>query len=285
MYAIELSDLTSGHKGGEGVYDVLMKAFETHIHEEYQRSRIKGPEYSQVYLGGLTAVMDQAVRFLLEKDQAALQAKMVEAQILKIEKEVELAEKELLIKDRELDLMDKQIDLAEQDLLLKAKDLELKEAQIELAVAGLPKLVAETAMIEQQTTNLVAQAENIPKEGEVLDAQVCKLRAEFDLLAENKLKALAETGLLNQKKITEAAQTSGIGVDPQSVLGKQMLLYQGQADGFKRDAEQKAARLLLDSWNARRMTDESGTQANEQNLLYDPSIGQAVSKLLAGINA
>jgi hypothetical protein len=68
------------------------------------------------------------------------------------------------------------------------------------------------------------------------------------------------------------------------VIGKQITLYQAQADGFKRDAEQKAAKIMVESWNARRATDEA-TVADGTNKLADAYIGQAITKLLAGAGA
>lgn len=156
----------------------------------------------------------------------------------------------------------------EADLLAIQKqiaEIELQKAQVELQIAELQK-------------------QKIPAEIAVLEGQKCKLDAEYDVLMAQKLKVAQETALLTQKVATEKAQTVGSGTDPDSVIGKQKSLYQAQTDGFTRDAEQKATKLLVDTWNVRRTTDE-GTEANAQNLLYDPSIGRAVDKLLGGIGA
>lgn len=139
------------------------------------------------------------------------------------------------------------------------------------------KTDAEVRLINQQILN--AEVEN-----RVLEAQVCKLKAEFDLLQEQRLKTTEETGLMAQKKITEKAQTVGAGVDEDSVVGRQKMLYLAQTDGFKRDAEQKAAKILVDTWNVRRTTDE-GTVADSTNMLNDATIGRAISKLLTGVAA
>ena len=204
---IPLASLTEARIAGSGVFDVLMKASRAHLDEEFARNRIKGPEYAQVYLGSLTEVLQASVQFLLQKDKAD----------------------------------------------------------------------AEVRLLNQQVLN--AEVEN-----RVLEAQVCKLKAEYDLLLEQRLKTTEETGLLAQKKITEKAQTVGAGVDEDSVVGRQKMLYRAQTDGFKRDAEQKAAKLLVDTWNVRRTTDE-GTVADSTNMLNDATIGRAISKLLAGVSA
>jgi len=211
---LTLAQLTEGSLSGDGVFDVLMNATKAHLESEYAKNRIRGPEYSQVYLASMQAVLQQATAFLLTKDKAANEAAMVAAQI---------------------------------------------------------------ALLEQQRLNAIA-------EHNVLLAQKCKLDAEYDVLMEQKLKSAAENQLLVQKVITERAQVQAIGVDADSVIGKQKSLYQAQTDGFKRDAEQKAAKLMVDSWNIRRTTDEA-TVADHTNMLADSVIGRAVTKMLAGVSA
>lgn len=211
---LTLAQLTEGSLSGDGVFDVLMNATKAHLESEYAKNRIRGPEYSQVYLASMQAVLQQATAFLLTKDKAANEAAMVAAQI---------------------------------------------------------------ALLEQQRLNAIA-------EHDVLLAQKCKLDAEYDVLMEQKLKSAAENQLLVQKVITERAQVQAIGVDADSVIGKQKSLYQAQTDGFKRDAEQKAAKLMVDSWNIRRTTDEA-TVADQTNMLADSVVGRAVTKMLAGVGA
>jgi hypothetical protein len=214
MTQLAVTDLTQGTLAGEGVFDVLMRANKAHLDAEFDKNRIKGAEYSTVYLGSLTQVMQTALQFLLTKKKEDLEAQLLTKQI---------------------------------------------------------------ALTEQQRLNAIA-------ENAVLVAQECKLRAEFDLIQANILKANQETSLLSQKVATERAQVIAMGVDDNSVIGRQKSLYQAQTDGFKRDAEQKAAKLMVDSWNVRRTTDE-GTVADGVNLLNDATVGRAVTKLLAGVGA
>lgn len=141
---------------------------------------------------------------------------------------------------------------------------------------------AEYRLLEKQILNAV-------KEGEVLEAQKCKLQAEFDLTVGTTAKTAEELALLTQKTATERAQILATGVDADSVVGRQKGLYVAQTNGFARDAEQKAAKLLSDTWSVRRTTDE-GTIAGEvspgvDNGLGDADIGRAIEKMLEGINA
>ena len=108
--------------------------------------------------------------------------------------------------------------------------------------------------------------------------------AEFDLLQTTNLKTVEEKQLLLWKTNTEKAQTLNAGVDDNSVIGKQKALYAAQTSGFTRDAEQKAAKVMVDSWNVRRTTDE-GTVADGTNMLNDAAVGRAVNRLLSGVGA
>ena len=232
---ITLASLTEAKIDGSGAFDTLMRAMSAHLQQEFQENRLRGADYAQVYLSALTPVLQNAVVFLLQKDEAANKALLVEAQV------------------------------------------RLTEAQIKLAEAELEKELLTKDLIKAQTDVQIQQVKN-------LMAEECVLKANYDIALSTNLQTIAQTSLVNQKVATEKAQTSGLGIEPTSVIGKQIKLYDAQADGFQRDAEQKAAKLMIDSWNVRRTTDV-GTVADATNKLNDVNVGRAVDALLAGVNA
>lgn len=236
MTTIAVSDLTQATLSGTGIFDVLMRANAAHLESEFAKGRIKGPEYSTVYLGSLTQVMQTALQLLLTKEKTNLEAQ----------------------------LLQKQIDLADKELLK--------------STATITQLEAQTALINQQKANAIL-------EGAVLVATECKLRAEFDVLQSTNIKTAQETSLLAQKTATERAQVTTLGVDDNSVVGRQKQLYQAQTSGFTRDAEQKAAKVMVDTWNVRRTTDPDSAAADSTNNLNDAAVGRAVNKLLSGVGA
>ena len=274
---ITLNDLTLATLDGTGVFDVLMRANKAHLEAEYSKNRIKGAEYATVYLGSLEAVLNSALQFLLQKDKIALEAQLIEQQILLAQVEVIKANAQVLQTQAQTELVKQQTANALAELaILQANALKIP--------AEIAHLQAQTAMVGQQKANLVLEADNIPKQGAVLVGQKCKLDAEFDLLKTTNLKTAEEQALLAWKTTTEKAQTTALGVDDNSVIGKQKALYGAQTEGFTRDAEQKAAKLMVDSWNVRRTTDE-GTVADSTNMLNDAAVGRAVNKLLSGVGA
>jgi hypothetical protein len=253
---LNIAELTQASLAGTGVFDVLMRATKTHLDSEYSQNRIRGAEYAQVYLGSVQQVMQTALAFLTSGRKALLEAQLLEQQVLLAQAELAIAEQKVLQAQVELDIM---------------------RANAEKIPAEIALLQAQTALTVQNTANALIEHDNLTKQG-------CKLDAEFDVLQSTKLKTDGETALLNQKSATERAQTVAANVDPDSVIGKQKALYGAQTDGFKRNAEQSAAKILADSWSVRRTTDE-GTQANTTNQLDDATVGRAVSKLLAGVGA
>lgn len=246
---VTVADLSATTLDGAGVFDVLMRSVKAHLDAEFKLGRIKGPEYATVYLGSLEATLQTSLQFLVSQGKIA----------------------------KELDLLDKQISLADKEL---AK-----------ADATIAQITAQADLATQQKTNLVAEALNIPKQGALVDAQKdlatqqgANAVLEGQVLTETKLKTIEEKNLLAQKKVTETAQTSSVGVDADSVVGKQKLLYAAQTAGFVSDKIQKGADLMIKSWNVRRTTDEA-TVADSTNKLDDTHVGAAVQALLDDMGA
>jgi hypothetical protein len=277
MTELTITDLTDGTLDGAGVFDKMMAAVKAHLESEYLKNRIKGPEYATVYLGALQNVLNSGLQFVLQRQTAALQADLLAQQILLAEVEVQKANVQLELLALEKDKSNAEIaQLTAQTALVEAQQAKVEEETLLVPKQG--------EQIEAQTALLVQQEANAVLEGKVLVAQECKLRAEYDLTVNTNTKTTAEISVLNQKLATEKAQILSMGVDEDSVIGRQKQLYAKQSAGFDRDAEQKAASLMVQSWNTRRMTDEA-TVADGTNMLNDATVGRAVIKLLSGINA
>jgi len=69
VLATPVESLTTVDVDGSGVFDVLMKATKLHLLEEYNAQRITGKEYSTVYLGAMSAVLQTSAQFLLNEQQ------------------------------------------------------------------------------------------------------------------------------------------------------------------------------------------------------------------------
>lgn len=171
---ISNEDLTTKVVNGTGIFDELMTAAHAHLDQEWGKQRITGTQYAEVYLGQMTAVLQQSVAFLVQRDAIYLNNLLTQAQIDKANKE--------------LALLDKQIEL--------------------------------------------------------IEAQIASQEANNTLIA--------------QKVKTEKAQIQDI-IDGEAVVGvtgAQTALYKQQKEGFIRDAEQKALKIISDTWITRKTVDD-----------------------------
>lgn len=209
-------DLTTKVVDGTGIFDELMTAANAHLTYQWEQDRITGSSYAEVYLGQLTAVLGQAVLFLTERDKTYLNNLLVQTQIKLADAQVALAEQELLNKQQELLNSQKQMELMEQQIQLAEKQVELADKEL---------LVKD-------------------KEMQLLDKQIAVQEATADLT--------------RQKIKTEMAQISDSvdGVSVTGILGAQIALYKQQRDGFLRDAEQKALKIVADTWITRKTVDD-----------------------------
>lgn len=270
MTTITVTDLTSASPAGAGTFDVLMRAVKAHLDEEFKRGTLKGPEYATVYLGSVNLAMQTGMSFLLQQQKVGLEVSLLEKQLLLAQAQVDKAAIELAM------LTASQGKVPLEIAQLTAQNLLITQQKTNLVSENLG-ILSKTALTDQQKLNAVI-------EGTVLVAQECKVRAEYNLTLSATTKSAREIDLLTQKTATEKAQILALGVDDNSIIGKQKLLYAAQSDGFKRDAEQKAAKLLADTWSVRRTTDEA-TVADATNMLNDVAVGRAITKLLAGVGA
>lgn len=75
---LEVTDVTTGVVGGEGMFDKLAASMKAHLAEQYEKGRLTGSEYTRAYIELMTACMDSAVSFLVQRDQAFWQAQQAQ---------------------------------------------------------------------------------------------------------------------------------------------------------------------------------------------------------------
>ena len=157
----------------------------------------------------------------------------------------------------------------------------------------------QAALITQQTSNALSEKDNIVATKAKITAETGLTTANTTLAGSNNSlvlkqvdKAIAEISVLNQRKISEDAQTNGtVTLDGSGnpvpsvggILGRQMALYYAQTAGFKRDAEYKLAKAVMDVWSVKRTTDEA--LAAEPAGLSDANIASVINKARTGIGA
>lgn len=179
---------------------------------------------------------------------------------------MELAIKFLLEKEKQF----YEIELIEANINNSKKDLELKEYELtkikpqELAIKASQLAIAEKELLLKAKQLELAEYELIHK----LPAEVAGI--------------LANNELVNQKKITEKAQTDSSVIGPDSVIDWNIKVLDAQVKGIDQEAKQKIMRMLIDTWTTRVNNDSAEA---EPAGLGDSVIASAVAtaKASAGI--
>jgi hypothetical protein len=183
MADILITDLTDGALdgnndwSGSGVFDKLIEAVNKNIEGQYNKGRISGSDYANVYLGSMQSVLAQSMQYLLQE-------KSIEADIA--------------LKEKQLEKVDEEIDLLQTQDLDVQKSTEVKERQM---------IEAELTGAKQRT---LLDTEEEAKQYEVdnmLPEQLQVLYVDRVL----KDKQAAKLGLDDVMKIAEKARSEGDG--------------------------------------------------------------------------
>jgi hypothetical protein len=180
--SVRTASLTQATLDGDGTFDTLMRAFKVHIDGEYDKNRIKGPEYAQVYLGGLQAVLNTSLQFTLQQRSVTLENELKEEQIKLAIIQQRQAEASILQTEAQTALVIQQKANLVDDLLTSAKQrLKLDQEIANLAAQKL-QIEAQTLLINQQRTNLIDELLTSAKQREKLTQEILNLQAQLPLI-------------------------------------------------------------------------------------------------------
>ena len=254
---------------------------------------------------------NQVINTQTQNELLTAQKEGIDLQNSKVPKEIVILEKQALQADAATALSTAQKDqmIAETNTKLPvevqnlvkqgeniSKQVLLTDAQTNQTIEQTKRLPYDIEEIQARITNMSKQSLSMEKDIELKVGQLAlqekqllisaaelavkQQEIQVQLAAIDSQKAQAD--LYAQKVVTEKAQTFGNIAQEGSVLGANIKVLIAQADGYKRDAEQKSARILVDTWNVRRNSDE-GTEANVTNQLHDANIGIVIQGLMRGI--
>lgn len=190
---VGITDLTHASIEGNGVFDVLMRAVNAHLQKEWSANRLKGTEYSTVYLGALESTMNASLQFLLARDKTNAELDILKQQLvnLKVE-EINAGKQGLLLDKQALDLVASTA-LKDQQRLNLIDDLLTNAQQRTNLVSENLGIISRTAISDQQKLNLISENLNIPKQGNLLELQALQLTSQTKLTETQKLQVQAET--------------------------------------------------------------------------------------------
>lgn len=183
-----ITDLTLKTLDGTGVLDQMLATMRVHLGEQFDKERIQGTEYAEVYLGAFQSTLAAAIQFLLARRKLGLDLKLQEAQISlttaqedqiraemqKIPYEIQALQKQLELADKQIAQADKQLELTEAQIQVQLKQLDLMAEQLEQAKA-------QTAYYEQRTITEKAQTTaGVAATGSVIGTQIALMNKQAD---------------------------------------------------------------------------------------------------------
>ena len=218
---LDIKELTTKDLGGTGVFDVLMASAALHMQQEYEKGRIRGPEYSQVYLGGLQATLSASIEYLMRAKLQGIEISNQEKQGLLIEAQTKLAEAQA-----------GQV-IAETTTKLPA-EVENIKASTALSDANKDRVVEELTLIPLQGNLLTAQHGQVSaqttytmKQVDQLTAELAKTPIEVELLQKQVINATTQNELLSSQVEGSDLQNSKVPKEI-AILEKQALQAEAQ---------------------------------------------------------
>lgn len=230
---LTIEALTTQDIEGSGVFDQLMKTTSLHLESQFRAGRIHANEYAEVYLQSIQTVLQQSMAFLMGKDQAYLQALLVQAQgraaevavitgrvqlevtkaqAMLVRSQAEAAEVEIALKKLELAGQNVQhailqnqyeqgktaLQTADYQLAnLLPKELEKAQKSIDMVSAQISDVTKDTELKDYQlTVTLPKQSTLLDKEASLKDKQVLISQAELEKTEVEVTKASYEVGSL-----------------------------------------------------------------------------------------
>ena len=281
---VDITDLTHASVEGNGVFDVLMRAVNAHLQKEWSANRLKGTEYSTVYLGALESTMNASLQFLLARDKTNAELDILKQQLVNLKVDEANAIKQgVILNNQAAQIIQETAKSAAQTSLVGKQELQViaetlnVPKQGQLIDANRLNTEAQTLLVGKQELQVIAETLNVPKQGTLVDAQKDvqvqqKLNLEAQKLNIPKEGALvdAQKALTDQKLLTEQ--------DALLTATAQRFVLMAQANGFANDAKQKAAEIMIKGFSIVSTT-------NDLTQIQSADYGVSTTKVKAALDA
>jgi len=318
MAIINATDIFNETIGAEGIFDVLLQDVENKIIKEYKSSRIKGSDYSTVYLGALQVAISESINFALNKQQSDAQAELLKQQLaVSIADEARKNQQltiDLALKQEQIDASRAARNLAEiesnQKILMMQAQLDELNLNMELkqkaSVADIEQTNAQTTAINNKDTRdavvtgvQVKEIESNTMIGQLKsDSDLKRAAKEFILLDKDALQKDQDT-LLTTEQVTNAQKDailkdkdSLIKIQEEALLSGQVslaaqdLILKGK-DGLRKDQETAllAEQVILAQKDAILKDKDSLIKIQEEALITQQAAIAAQDVILKGKDA
>lgn len=296
--SFNINELTQGTVGGTGVFDVLMQAVKAHLKGEFEAGRIRGTDYANAYTMSVGQVLSEASQYAIQRAKLEAELKLLDAQLARTAAESMNLIKQGSILDSQLCKSEAEIARINIETTYKVpEEVKALRKQTMLTQVQTDQVKAQTQGISVDNRMKEFQMEFIlPKELAIKETQLSISMKEI-LLKEKQIEltayellhklpadvalVTAQNELYTQKTVTEKAQVDNTVVGAGSVIDLSNKLLGEQANAYIVNANQTAAKLMIDTWVVRHTADPEGNLETDEGLrLTNADIGSAVAKIL-----
>lgn len=249
-----LEEVTTKDPDGTGAFDTFMTAISKHLEKEFSQGRIVGADYSNAYIAAMQMALQQAVDFVLKKDQVFISA--TTAQLAAIDAAISIIKSKIALITAQIQAYIAQTQYAGEKLKLS----NLHETYITL-IAQYNKLCEEVNVQKAQTSG--TRTDNATVAGSI-GAQIQMINEQIKLVREQIESARAQT---------LDTRTDGAVVKGQ--IGKQKDVASQQIIAFKQKAGIDAANIASNAWiTSKGMNDAVEAPTSMQNAALNNVVDQ-----------
>ena len=207
-----VDEVTTKDPDGTGAFDVFMFAISKHLEKEFSEGRIVGADYATTYIAAVQMALQQAVEFVLKKDQVFITT--ATSQLTAINAAIETVKAKASLILTQIQAYTAQTDYANKKLALAT----LHEQYINLT-AQYDNLLKERERIEAQTAQIVAQTAQVPEQTKHIQAQTAQLTAQTNQIPEQTKHIQAQTAQVKEQMEATRGQTLGTRTDGTIIAG------------------------------------------------------------------
>ena len=207
-----VDEVTTKDPDGTGAFDVFMFAISKHLEKEFSEGRIVGADYATTYIAAVQMALQQAVEFVLKKDQVFITT--ATSQLTAINAAIETIKAKVSLVLAQIQAYTAQTEYANKKLALAT----LHEQYINLT-AQYDNLLKERERIEAQTAQIEAQTAQIPEQTKHIQAQTAQLTAQTNQIPEQTKHIQAQTAQVMEQMETTRGQTLGTRTDGTIIAG------------------------------------------------------------------
>lgn len=202
--ALTNEDLTTRIPKGTGTFDAIMESFSAHLKEEFKSGRITGAEYTKAYTALADVAMQNAVQFLLQRDNSYWQSLMAQVQALTAQVTLKTALAELV--GKQFDALNSKATYVLTKMRLATESVGYGTAKYQLENI----LPAQLTQIKESTEAQRAQTLDVRQDGQPVKGVLGKQKDLYDQQitsykrdSEVKAAKLFTDGWITQKTVDE----------------------------------------------------------------------------------